>query len=396
MNERFRLFFYWGYKVGLHVFAAIGFVLVCGFFAVRLHLTDVSGMVDANSDRFGKVLLGNSASAKTQVLGVESQKSEPVATSIDDLDSQIKQLAQAKELKAKNYCAIDVIGTFAPGAAWKIIQNYQLLNSDILASKMILAARLRIEEKNGSNVFDNCDNGNAKIDDNLIAKKYLGAQSQTIFPWMDNQQWETIKEAIVKDKDLINRASLIAGIEPRLLVSCAIVEQVRLFNSQRELYKKFFEPLKILGNSNKISLGVMGVKENTAIETEQHLKDSLSPYYLGPELSSALDFADGDPVSQRYQRLTDEKNHYYSYLYGGIYLKEMMMQWKNAGFDIDYRPEIIGTLFNVGFPQSKPNPNPKVGGSNIEVDGTKYTFGSLAYEFYYSGELTDAFPYVTN
>ncbi|MEI8343802.1 MAG: hypothetical protein WCF93_02550 [Candidatus Moraniibacteriota bacterium] len=396
LNERFRLFFYWGYKVGLHVFAAIGFALVCGFFAVRFHLTDVAGMVDANSDRFGKTLLGSKVVAQAQVLGAESQKTEKVATSINALDFQIKQLAQEKELKVKNYCAIDVIGAFAPGAAWKIIQNYQLLDSDMLASKMILAARLRIEEKNGSNVFDSCDNGNVQIDDSLVAKKYFGAESQTIFPWMGNEQWATIKEAIVKDKDLIDRASTIAGIEPRLLVSCAIVEQVRLFNSQRELFKKFFEPLKILGNSNKISLGVMGVKENTAIETEQHLKDSFSPYYLGPQLSSALDFAAGDPVSQRYQRLTDEKNHYYSYLYGALYLKEMMTQWKNAGFDIDYRPEIIGTLFNVGFPQSKPNPTPKVGGSNIEVEGTKYTFGSLAYEFYYSGELTDAFPYVTN
>ncbi len=382
MNERFRLFFSWGYKIGLHVFAAIGFVLVCGFFAVRFHWTDVRGSTDINSDRFGKVS------------EIENQKVETM-TSLDSLDTQIKQLARKKEFKAKNYCAIEVIGNYAPGAAAKISQIYQQTDSDGLAAKMILAARLRLEEKNGNNIFDNCDKGNISVDDNLIAKKYVGVESPTIFPWMANDQWTTIKEAIVKDKDLINRAAAIADIEPRLLVSCAIVEQVRLFNSQRELFKKFFEPLKILGNSNKISLGIMGVKENTAIQTEQHLKDVSSSYYLGPQLSSALDFADGDQTAQRYQRLTDEKNHYYSYLYGGIYLKQMMMQWEKAGFNINYRPEIVGTLFNVGFPQSRPNSAPKVGGSNIEVDGSKYTFGSLAYEFYYSGELTDAFPYVT-
>jgi hypothetical protein len=211
---------------------------------------------------------------------------------------------------------------------------------------------------------------------------------------MNNEQWDTIKQAIVKDKDVIEKAAAISGVEPRLVVACAIVEQVRLFNSSRELFKKFFQPLEILGNANKISLGIMGIKEDTAIQIEDHLKDPNSPYYLGADMENVLDYADGSDGSKRYDRLT-ENTHYYSYLYGAIYLKQIMNQWEKAGYDIKFRPEIMGTLFNVGFPQSKPNPNPKVGGSSINVDGTKYTFGSLAYEFYYSGELTDAFPYVT-
>jgi hypothetical protein len=73
----------------------------------------------------------------------------------------------------------------------------------------------------------------------------------------------------------------------------------------------------------------------------------------------------------------------------------MLSQWEHAGYDIKYRPEIATTLFNVGFPQSKPNADPKVGGSGIKVGDAEYSFGSLGYEFYYSGELFDAFPYVT-
>ncbi|MDD5397125.1 MAG: hypothetical protein PHW24_03650 [Candidatus Moranbacteria bacterium] len=393
MNERFRIFFYYGYKVGLHVFAVVGFVLVVGFFAVRFHWTDVAGAVDRNSDRFQQTLLGKNAKADAKVLGVENQKDFSGAISLDDLDTQIEKLSAKKELRRKNYCLIDAIGQYSPGAAAKILQTYKQNDSDILASKMILAARLRLEEKDGSNFFASCDNGNVQPDDAAISKKYLGAESETIFPWMDNDQWNTIREAIVKDKDVIEKAATMVGIEPRLLVSCAIVEQVRLFNSDREMFKKFFEPLKILGNANKISLGIMGIKENTAIETENHLKDANSPYYLGMDFEHALDFENGNDGSARYDRLT-ENTHYYSYLYGAIYLKQMMTQWKNAGFDITYRPEIVGTLFNVGFSQSKPNANPKVGGSNIDVQGAKYTFGSLAYEFYYSGELLDAFPYV--
>jgi len=384
MGSQFKIFLNYIYKAGLYFFAVVGFVLTAGFFAVRLHWTDVQGAVDVNTDQFEKVS--------------ENQMSNnmPGGNSLTELKSQIDQLAEKKTKKAQNYCAIEVIGKYAPKEAAKIIQAYKQTDSEVLASKMILAAKLRVEEKNGQDAFLGCKKGDLQVDDEAIVEKYVNADGQAIFPWMQNQEWETIQTAIAKDKDLIDKAAAIAQIEPRLLVATTIVEQVRLFNSQRELFKKFFEPLKILGNSNKISLGVMGIKENTAIQTEEHLKDPASPYYLGSQFDGALDFdSQEDVAGQRFARLTDEKNHYYSYLYGALYLKEMMVQWEKAGFDIKYRPEIVGTLFNVGFPQSHPNANPKVGGSNIEVDGTKYTFGSLAYEFYYSGELLEAFPFVT-
>lgn len=394
MNERTQLFLYYAYKVGLHVFALVGFVLVVGFFAVRSHLTDVGGDIDANNVRFQQAFVGKEAKAEAKVLGVEMQNNSEKTISLNDLDSQIKQLAEKKEIKTKNYCLIDVIGKYSPQAAAKIIETYQQADVDVLAAKMILAARIRIEEKNGSKVFATCDSGVVQINDDDIAKKYLRTQGESLFPWMNNEQWNTIKQAIVKDKDIIKKAATISGVEPRLVVACAIVEQVRLFNSNRELFKKFFQPLEILGNANKISLGIMGIKENTAIQIEEHLKDSSSPYYLGADLEHVLDYENGSDGDKRYDRLT-ENTHYYSYLYGALYLKQFETQWEKAGYDIKFRPEITGTLFNVGFPQSKPNQNPKVGGSKIDVGGTKYTFGSLAYEFYYSGELLNAFPYIT-
>ena len=179
-----------------------------------------------------------------------------------------------------------------------------------------------------------------------------------------------------------------------MIVANMIVEQLRLFNSEREIFKKFFEPLKILCSANKISLGVMGIKEKTAIDIENHLKDPASVFYLGKEAENILDFSTSENIVQeRYNRLASEKDHYYSYLYGGLYLKQIIKQWGKEGYDIKYRPEIIGTLFNVGFPQSKPNPDPKVGGSKIKIGEKEYSFGSLVYEFYYSGEILEEFPY---
>ena len=201
---------------------------------------------------------------------------------------------------------------------------------------------------------------------------------------------------MIKDKAAIDRAAGAVGIEPRLIVASMVVEQTRLFHSERELFKKFFEPMKILGNSTVISLGVMGMKPLTAQSVEEHLRDPSSPYYLGVDYEHMLDFPPGsDPETERFNRLTDDKNRAYAYLYGALYLKQFIHQWETAGYDIRYRPEIIGTLFNVGFARSHPNPDPKVGGSTIKTDTANYTFGRLSYEFYYSGQLLDSFPYAT-
>ena len=381
------------YNFFLYGFALIGLVLVGGFFAIRFHLTDVAGIVDPHSQDFEKMVLGV-ATEKAQASSASSS-----ATNLSDINSQIVDLAKIKDLKSKNLCKIDAIGKYNPVNAKKILQAYSQTGSDAIANKMIFAAELRLDAAGHSNDFDVCDNQDSSaslLDENTLNTKYADAQGIDVFPWMNDDQWSVIRQAISKDKDEIDQAAGIAGIEPRLIVASAIVEQVRLFHTERGLFKQFFEPLKILGNSNKISLGIMGVKEATAIQTENNLKDPTSPYYLGPSMEHALDFTTNDPTTERYQRLTDENNHYYSYLYGGIYMKEMMQQWKNAGFDIEYRPEIVGTLFNVGFPQSHPNADPKVGGSEIDVGDAKYSFGSLAYEFYYSGELLDQFPFVTN
>jgi hypothetical protein len=178
---------------------------------------------------------------------------------------------------------------------------------------------------------------------------------------------------------------------------------MRFFFDDRESYKKFFQPLKILGSQTKFSWGVMGIKEDTAIQIENHLKDPTSPYYLGSQYEHMLDFPTPKSPSQnaeppltisemRFMRMTDQHDHYYSYLYAGLYLQQIMAQWKHAGFDISKKPDILSTLYNIGFTNSKPNANPSSGGAPIPVGDRIYSFGSLAGEFYYSNELVDEFP----
>lgn len=223
------------------------------------------------------------------------------------------------------------------------------------------------------------------------------------FAWADSDEWRTLASALTKDRETIRKAAYNAGISPRLLVSIVIAEQLRFFTSDRESFKKFFEPLKILGTMSEFSLGVSGVKQDTAEKIEKNLKDESGAYYIGPAYEHLLDLPAGESgrseygqnstSSTRFLRLTDPKDHYYSYLYTALFARQIIEQWKKAGYDLLYRPEILGTLFNLGFDKSVPKANPKVAGAEVTVGGETYTFGRLAYEFYYSGELIEIFGF---
>ncbi len=213
--------------------------------------------------------------------------------------------------------------------------------------------------------------------------------------WNSGSEWQTLKNAILKDQPTINRAAITAGVPARLIVAQLVVEQLRFFYTDRESFKKFFEPLKILGSQTQFSWGVMGTKEDTAIQIEKNLKDVTSQYYLGPQFENLLNFShQGDTLvkQERFTRMTDQHDHYYSYLYAGLYLKEIETQWKSAGFDISNRPEILSTLYNIGFAGSKPNASPQSGGAAITLGDKTYSFGALAAQFYNSSELLDEFP----
>lgn len=279
----------WNWKTALHVviyiFAAIGFVLVAGYFAVKFGLTNTTGIIDQQRASF----LG----------GTDRNGAEAIATDVDA---------------------------------------------------------------------------------NL--------------PWTTTEEWATLDAAIRKDTDPVARAANDAGIPARLIVANLVTEQLRLFFTDREDYKQFFLPLQILGSQTQFSWGIMGMKEDTAIQVEAYLHDPSSPYYPGAAYEHLLDFPAGttDVKQARYVRMTDQHDHYWSYLYAALYMKEVEAAWASAGYPISDKPAIVSTLFNIGFAHSNPNPNPQVGGAEIDINGTAYSFGGLAGDFYDSSLLTDLFP----
>lgn len=211
--------------------------------------------------------------------------------------------------------------------------------------------------------------------------------------WFETTQWEVVKGGLIKDADIINRVATETGVSPRMIAASVIPEQIRFFTDNREVFKRYFEPLKLLASLSQFSLGVSGIKQETAIKIEEYAASTTSPFYPGESIAKLLVYPADEQGKDNalFNRLTDEKNHYYSYLYTAVYLKEITAQWEKAGFDVSARPDVLVTLFNLGFNASAPKSNPQVGGATITVGSQKYSFGYLGSLFYESNELTELF-----
>lgn len=348
------------YLTLVHLFAIYGAIQIGGLLIFKLGLTNNSGTVDKNSRYLMEVSeMNDLAKADTSAQGRLQM----------DLDQYLKMVA---------------FGRFYPENARLMMRTMRTCDNPSVVSQMIAAAELYIEDN------DEYKNYLSQVD--KAYKSVEQRQNPNVIPWMATEEWEALKPAIIKDRALIDSAARITGVDPRLIVGCLVGEQMRLFNSKREIYKTYLAPRAILSVQSQFSLGVNGIKDFTAMKVERNLKDPNSEYYMGKEYEHILDFHTADHTTERVNRLVDYHNHLYSYIYTGCILHQTMMQWKRAGYDISNRPDILFTLFNVGFSQSQPKPDPRCGGSHIRIAGKVYTFGAIGFDFFFSGELSDIFP----
>lgn len=348
------------FDIILLAFALAGFAIIGAWAFYQLGFTNNRGAVDKNY---------------RYLMSVEE---------MDDLHDKTLSQQQLEEQWMNQYARLAAFSRFYPVNARLINRAAQSSHDPLIVDRMIAAAGVYI---------DNDDYREYLNQFTQLLKQQPQQQNENVIPWMRGVEWEALKEAIVRDSALINQAGRLTGVEPRMIASCLIGEQIRLFNSKREMFKKYLGPVKVLSVQSQFSYGVNGIKDFTAQAVEQHLKDPKSEFYMGPHYEHLLDFETDDHVGERYKRLVDYGNHLYSYIYTACIIKQTMLQWKRAGHDISNRPDILFTLFNVGFSQSEPKANPVCGGSHIEVCGETYTFGAIGFDFYYSGELADAFPF---
>lgn len=355
------------YTILLYGFAIYGFFLVVVFFAMKFQWTKDTGKVDVNDRYFQSMHDKYNSNFKVDSVSMAKHRYDVMHRVV-------------------------LLNDYYPVNAGYILSVYEKTKDEKLALQMLDAVDERL--KNNRDYISKRD----EILSNVNSSTTTGL---SVFEWMNVQEWKYFKEAVAKDKLWIDSAAKISGVEARTIVSCLVGEQVRLFNSRRERFKDYIAPLKTLALETNLSYGVTGIKESTAMKIEHHLKDSNSIYYLGSDYRNVLDYDTlsryrnglNDTMSVRLQRLVQVKNHLYSYLYAALFVKQIKTQWEKAGYPIENRPEILASLFNLGYQKSKPHANPKPGGAVFKINENEYTFGGVAYEFYYSGEMADLFPF---
>lgn len=350
------------YQVFIHLFACVGLAMVGAWGLYKLGVTNNAGGIDKNN----------------RYLADYSQH----ATEVDSSEFFVESM--------ENYLNLAILSKSYPLNAHLIYEAGKESDDPQCVNRMIYAANMYLKD-------DSIGMQYHQILDDVMNAYHKYPQSRTpdnLIPWMNDSGWVVLKKAILRDEKAIKKAAELTGVDPRLIVACTVGEQIRLFNSKREDVKRYLGPA-VMSVQSTFSFGVNGIKDFTAAKVEHNLKDTTSVFYMGEKYENILDYDTNelkDIELARFNRLVDYRNHLYSYIYTGCILHQTMLQWERAGYSIADRPDILCTLFNLGFASSKPNAEPRCGGSHVSVNGITYTFGVLGNDFFYSGELAEQFP----
>ena len=365
-RNRFKRFMRVSYFSILHLLAAGALFGIATALAVHFKWTNEKGSQDLNSRYFAKM-----ANKYNQGFKMDSVS-----------------VAQNEYIM---YRQLGVLTKYYPSNAKVILAAYQQSKDVVVALRMLDAVTIGMTKKNRA--YQN-EISKIKWDKNVL--------NLSLYDWSNYKEWKEFCKVIKADKKAIDSVSQLTGVESRMIVMCLVGEQVRMFNSGREKFKKYVVPFNRLILPTNRGYGVTGILQNTAVKIEQNLFDKKSPFYAGDYFQKCINLKDSFPEyvndtieahkSIIIQRLINRADHFYSYLYTAFFLRQFQAHWEKSGLSLSNRPEILGTLYNLGYQKSKPKKNPSVGGSNFIVGNKDYTFGGLCYEFYYSGELQELFP----
>lgn len=364
-KKRIWKLFKYTYLTGVHVLALFALFMIAVAVAAKFKWTNDKGSVDVNNRYFEQMAGKYNQGFKMDSLTFENEE---------------RQMYQRVGLLAQHY----------PFNAKTIISAYEKSHDLSVALRMLDA----------TNLFLKNDKTYQKELKNI--EKIKSDNSVSIYPWSNYAEWKDFCKYVRADKKAIDSVAKITGVESRLIVMCLVGEQIRMFNSSREKFKNQVYKYNHIFLPKNRGYGVTGIMEHTALRIENTIYSPSSAFYPGKYYEQCINLKDTFPgsvvdtiASHKYptiQRLIQGGDHFYSYLYTALLLRQYQTHWEKAGYTLAYRPEILGSLFNLGYHKSKPGPNPQVGGSNFNVGDKEYTFGGLCFEFYYSGELQELFP----
>jgi len=364
-KPKWKIWLKYTYLSGVHILAAIACFLILTALAVKFKWTNDSGNIDVNNRYYESM---------ANQYGNESKKDS--VTLVKDEYLMFQKLG--------------IVARFYPQNAKIIVNAYNQSKNIYTALRMLDAIEVQLKDNSEFMTALKSINKNAKV------------KAESVYEWSNYKAWKQFCATLTKDKRAIDSVSRLTGVESRIIILCVVAEQLRMFNSGREKFKQYVYPYSRLILPTNRGYGVSGILEHTAHRIERTLFSPNDPFYPGDYFQKIINVQDSFPglvddsiaahKSKTIQRLIKGGDHYYSYLYTALLMRQFQAHWERAGFTLSNRPEVLGTLFNLGYQKSKPKTNPQVGGSTFKIGDRAYTFGGLCFEVYYSGELQEAFP----
>ena len=188
------------YKTIIVLFALAGLFFTGTYLALQFKLTNDKGAVDSNNRYFDEIKDKYNQSFKKDTSKTARKEYEVLHRAL-------------------------ILNKYWPKNAELIIAAYQMSGNEKEALRMIDAAELHLQ------------NNKAYLLEVAEYNKKLASKSNTdstgsIYEWMNIAEWTDFKFAVSKDKTIIDSVAKQTGVEPRLIVSVLVGEQIRLFNSK--------------------------------------------------------------------------------------------------------------------------------------------------------------------
>lgn len=158
-----------------------------------------------------------------------------------------------------------------------------------------------------------------------------------IFVFSENS--DSTIAAIEANNNHFEKAAFAFDINPAFLKSIVYVERSSNFDWKDKIFDVFFAQ-----SGRNSSIGFCQIKLKTAYWIETQITDTLALYNPGKNYTSLLSVSKS-PNELIVKLKVDSINIFYA----AAYLKIITSYWKKAGFSIDEKPGIIGTLYSIGL-----------------------------------------------
>ena len=208
---------------------------------------------------------------------------------------------------------------------------------------------------------------------------------------------KTVEESIEKLSPYINQYSEELGVDSRIVGGIIYVESLRYFTTEKGFIEAKLNSSSFTKELLKLYGATYGVGQMSSDEQRRCIENFNNPntsFYMGKQFENYLSEDDFKKVQEGEETVSDLGIISRDYKHPDIQVKfiasfvaQIQKQWGKAGHNISNRPDVLATLYNLGFDKSKPKANPKAGGSKNYIFGKTINFGEAVQQWHDTSNL---------